>query len=336
MKKATIYVNHFYVQDRIFLDDDSFLNRDDQLEPFRKLRTRMHERGYSLRTQDFHPPEESELVLYIDVPKRLPSAKYEAKSYLVLLEPELIIPANYNRRTHKRFRKVFTWLEDLVESDSRYVKIRVPQIPPPISRVAPFEEREKLCCMIAGGKLSLHPKELYSERIRWIRWFEKRHPADFDFYGAGWERMWMTGPLYIRAINKLPFWRKLFFSNFKNYRGKVDKKFETLSKYRFSICLENGQGFRGYITEKIFDCLFSGNVPLYHGAPDITHEVPKECFIDLREFKSKEEIYERISTMSAREFNAYQESARRFLSSPRFDAFSTDRFVDTLIKNCLN
>jgi hypothetical protein len=30
--------------------------------------------------------------------------------------------------------------------------------------------------------------ELYSKRVEAIKWFEKNHPEDFDFYGIGWDR----------------------------------------------------------------------------------------------------------------------------------------------------
>jgi hypothetical protein len=33
-----------------------------------------------------------------------------------------------------------------------------------------------------------HPLELYSKRVEAIKWFEKNHPEDFDFYGIGWDR----------------------------------------------------------------------------------------------------------------------------------------------------
>ena len=56
-----------------------------------------------------------------------------------------------------------------------------------------------------------------------------------------------------------------------------------LRKYRFSFCLENSIT-NGYISEKIFDCLYAGVIPLYLGAPNINNYVNKYCFIDLRKF----------------------------------------------------
>ena len=42
----------------------------------------------------------------------------------------------------------------------------------------------------------------------------------------------------------------------------------------------------GYITEKILDCLESGIVPIYAGAPNIDRIIPNDCFIDYIDDKS--------------------------------------------------
>ena len=337
MKRACIYVNPFFVKDGVFSQDDPFLNRDNQLEPFRQLRAAFQARGYSLRTQDFHSPESSELTVYFDMPDRLPSKELLDRSYLVIFETELIRPDNWKVRKHRHFKKVFTWSESHLRDDrsNRYVKINFPQVVPSQLPDVPFKDRPKLCCLIAGGKLSIHRRQLYSERIRWIRWFEKNHPEDFAFYGAGWKRLWVTGPLWVRAVNKLPFWRKILYPPFPSYLGPVDKKLETLSKTKFSICLENGRDIEGYITEKIFDCFFAGNVPLYRGAQDIADHVPENCFIDLRQFKTREEIYEKIKTMSEAEFEGYRQRISAFLKSEKFAPFSIATFVKTIVDQCV-
>lgn len=335
MKKTCIYVNPFFIRDGVFDASDSFLNRDNQLEPYRMLKFMLAEKGFNLRTQDFHPPEESEFTIYIDMPKHLPPRRLAHKSVLVLLETELIRPDNWRLRSHNRFAKILTWSEHHLKS-SRYAKINFPQPIPAVRPRVSFEDRQKLCCLIAGGKLSLHPQQLYSERIRWIRWFEKNRPNDFDFFGAGWEKLWMTGPIWIRAINKLPLWRSLLFKDFPSYKGRIESKLETLSKYRFSICLENARGFNGYITEKIFDCFFAGNIPLYLGAPDITEKIPENCFIDLRKFNSLESAYSFISNMSAEQFNQYLKDIDSYLESDAFKPFTSKVFAETIISHCMD
>jgi hypothetical protein len=336
MRPACLYVNHFFANDEIFNAGNPVLNQNNQLEPYRRLKEAFARRGYELRTQDFHSPAASDVVLYADMPKALPRAVDAAKSYLLIFETQLIVPANWKERSHARFKKIFTWSEEKIREDRRYVKFNFPQpMPWPESEVG-FEPRTKLCCLISGGKLSLHPKELYSERIRWIKWFEKNHPQDFDLFGSGWERMWMTGPLWIRAINKLPIWRRILYPPFKSNRGRIADKFEVMENYKFAICLENARDIEGYITEKIFDCFFAGCITLYWGAPDIADKIPADCFIDLRKFSSKEQVYELMSRMSQHEFEGYQQRIRAYLKSPKFKPFTSEFFAETIVRNTID
>lgn len=70
-----------------------------------------------------------------------------------------------------------------------------------------------------------------------------------------------------------------------------------IQNYKFAICYENIKNQNGYITEKIFDCFFAGCVPIYWGAKNVTKHIPKECFIDMRDFSSFEEVYVLIKNM---------------------------------------
>jgi hypothetical protein len=67
-----------------------------------------------------------------------------------------------------------------------------------------------------------------------------------------------------------------------NYQGKLD----TLSTYKFDLAFENAIA-KDYVTEKFFDPLNSGCVPVYLGAPNIDDFAPgKNCFINVADFQS--------------------------------------------------
>ena len=68
------------------------------------------------------------------------------------------------------------------------------------------------------------------------------------------------------------------------YRGSVLVKKDVIRRYRFCICYENAHGLPGYITEKIFDCLVAGVVPVYLGWDGIRDYVPEDTFIDKKPF----------------------------------------------------
>jgi hypothetical protein len=68
----------------------------------------------------------------------------------------------------------------------------------------------------------------------------------------------------------------IFLHNDDTLKSKYnDNKRMYLQQYKFNICPENSIG-EGYCTEKIFDCLFSGCIPIYNGwsknpEPDIVN-----------------------------------------------------------------
>ena len=95
----------------------------------------------------------------------------------------------------------------------------------------------------------------------------------------------------------------------------VDNKKETMEKYKFSICYENARDIPGYITEKIFDSFFAGCVPIYWGANNILDYVPKECFVDFRDFNNYEELYKFIKNMNDIEYLKYLTNIEQYLNS---------------------
>jgi len=66
-------------------------------------------------------------------------------------------------------------------------------------------------------------------------------------------------------------------------RGRATK-LEVLGRYRFNLAFENCID-RDYVTEKWFDCLLAGCVPVYAGAPNIADFAPSpESYVDARAF----------------------------------------------------
>ena len=56
-----------------------------------------------------------------------------------------------------------------------------------------------------------------------------------------------------------------------------------------NLCFENAE-LKGWLTEKLFECLRTGTIPIYWGATDIEELVPTDCFIDMRRFADYSEL----------------------------------------------
>jgi len=307
--------------------------------PFFYLAQKLEKLGHRAATIDTDDIKKFDAVIFLDFPtlkntyfKRLIKLGLN-NMYLVILESPLIKPDNLNHKNHKYFKKIFTWSDGMVDN-KKYFKLNYShRIPEKLD--FDTSKKEKLCAMIAGNKLDHGPGELYSERIKAIRWFEKNHREDFDLFGKGWDRYNFQGKflgINIARLNRLTFLTKLLAPNYPSYRGKVKSKNETYKKYKFSICYENAEGYPGYITEKIIDCFLAGCVPVYLGDADIKAHIPENTFVDKRKFSSYEYLYNYLKNMSDKEYSGYLEAIKSFVGSGEFYPFSAEYFAETIIR----
>src|SRR5262249_1279191 len=76
-------------------------------------------------------------------------------------------------------------------------------------------------------------------------------------------------------------------------------KWDTLASYDFALCFENAR-FKGWLTEKLFDCLHTGHDPDLWGATNIAELVPPDCFIDMRWFADYSELLPRLKASTGK------------------------------------
>lgn len=291
---------------------------DSLLRPFNMLYAQAKAKGIKFRTLDLVERfDEMDAYLFMDMPSVHPlvEAAFRSKKprYLVLWENALVKPDNWLPQLHNLFEKIFTWDDTLVDN-KRYFKINYAHLFPPRPGVAHTSPR-KLCTMISCNKTSGHPMSLYRERLRAVEWFEEHAPWDFDLYGMGWDQ-----------------------SQRSSYRGSIQSKRPMLASHRFAIAYENAKKQPGYITEKIFDCFFAGTVPIYWGAPNVAEHIPSTCYIDARGFEiingggiDYPALYRYMTEMPDARYLQYLDAAAAYLQSEQAQAFTAQRFVDTII-----
>jgi len=324
----TIYNNN-----RMFNPEINAPIGDDLLYPFHYLYWAAGEKNISLSTIDTRDLSSYDAIVFLDYPgrqnrylKKLIDMKFE-NLYLFLFENDIIKPDNWDKENYRYFRKVFTWRDDLVDN-KKIFKFFLPNKIPDFVPVD-ISHKTKFCCLIAGNKKNSRPRELYSERIRAIRWFEEHQPDRFDLYGKGWD---LTLPPLLYPVKTVfqPVYHSLF-PRYPSYRGAIASKHAILEHYKFSICYENVLGIPGYITEKIFDCFFAGCIPVYLGAPNITKFIPEETFIDKRKFSGYSELFEYLDNLSDDEYRKYLTAIQDYVESGKIHPFSAEYFADTLL-----
>jgi len=313
-------------QDRIF-DGNDPAARDGVNEPYILLQQALGRQGLHLHTADVLVARG--LRPDFEIHLNAQHARTLVPAYVLLFETPHIRPLNANRNVLRRYRKVFTWRPDWIDGQ-QFLPMAFPNVFQ-IPQADGLAQRPRMVCMIAGNKACTRHdgRELYSERVKTIRWFEQNRPADFELFGPGWARpaksknlLRQVGNAARKVGNQL--WGR---TEFPSWRGKVAAKRDVLLTTRFAICYENVKDFPGYITEKIFDCFFAGCVPVYWGPSDVTSVVPPACFIDRRHFATHEALYQALSAMDDAAYRACQTAMAEFLQSPAAQPYTAAYFA---------
>ena len=311
LKFAVIPWNDAGLQDRIFIINDSKMNTDTRNNAFFDMKCAFEEKGDLFHTVDMYSSlDEIDFFCFFELDwiwlDKIVSAGYAHKMVYCNAEPPVVNPKNCSEgySFFKRFFPyILTWNNDWIDGVTVF-KRNIPYTFIENYGDVSFSERKLLTC-ISGNKKSEHPDEMYSERERVITFLENNYSDDFDFYGTGWEK-----------------------SKHSAYCGRVEKKAETYHNYKFAICFENMKNIKGYITEKIMDCLVAGVVPIYAGADDIREYVPGTCFIDYWRFSDWNDMVGFLKNMKEEEYQKYLDAAKTFIHSDMIDEFSGKRYAD--------
>ncbi len=330
------YNGNAYLQNVAF---DSQKNKGIEASIFVTLKNFLKERNISINTYDVVTKKAPFKYVYFDIPypwnfgawKIIISNK--KKNILLCNESSLIIPFNYWKIFHFFFAKIYTWYNPLVDN-KKYFKIKLPKSSTGIkTRPKKFKEKNFLV-VINKNTLPFYPfkllnffgRELYSERIMAIEFFERTIPDKFCLYGRGWNKSKKYN------LNELVFGPKIY----STYRGEIGNKIKLLSNFKYCICFENLTDVNGYVTEKIFDCLKAKCVPIYWGASDITKYIPKNCFIDFRDFGDYKKLLKYLTYLDENAYNNYIENIQKLLSNKKFtDMWFENGFAKFFLEDIL-
>ena len=134
----------------------------------------------------------------------------------------------------------------------------------------------------------------------------------------------------IRYLNEssLEFLRKKLASKRISWQGKINAELKKkyINNYKYHFVIENSSDFKGYITDKIFETFYSGTVPVYLGAENISTYIPENCFINLRDFNNVGDLYKYLSTIKEDSYDEILKNIEIFLESKESDVFSYQFF----------
>ena len=339
-KSICFKVNKAYLNNKFFKDDGN-------LDFYFKVKKHFELSGYAVGTQDIINENEASIVVTIDYRKDF--KKNKGFNILIALESIAVLPQTYSKGYLKNFDLIFTWNPDII-NNTNILPLNFTFNLDTVEFIS-FDNKKKFLCNFSANKLSNHKDELYSERLKFIEFFEKNYPDKFDLFGYGWNKAYKYPYVYeifkflnknkiLRGFSKvlinIRLFNKLLFTKYSVYRGPVISKVEILKNYKFSLCFENIKDSEGFITEKIFDCFISGVIPIYLGPKNISNIIPNNTFIDMRNFSSYEELYNYLNKIGKEEYNVYIGNIKEYLKSEQIKFYNSKWASKYFVKKTLS
>ncbi len=127
-----------------------------------------------------------------------------------------------------------------------------------------YQDNKKLICMFISSDIN------HSKRQEYL--YELMKYIHIDSYGKLFNNATIENDLGMESVLKI------------------------MSSYKFAIAFENAIA-NDYVTEKFFNPLYVGAVPVYLGAPNIEEFAPaKDCFVDVCKFESPKLLADYITS----------------------------------------
>lgn len=338
--KQAIFIDpsyDIYHKNKMFDLSNAIFNRDDQLLPFYNIKIFLEKHGIQANTADYLANNEicAEKNYYfsfgaLTYKKLLNRNNIIFKSFFIM-EPVILAPHLYKLLPEltRVFDNVYLHnidgdgysLKDVDQS-----KLRKIYWPMPYESIIDNlwdnkNRKDKLVVINGNHNPKFRKPELYSERIRAMSQLSDYDSV--DLYGRGWNKwyskqaLWPTYFLYLRKILKI-------------YKGECSSKYEILSQYNFCLCFENTP-MKGYISEKIFDCFYVGTIPIYLGDPSVETFIPKDAYIDMRDFDSYKSMLNYVNNLNKEDIQKMRMSARKFIETEFKEKYPN--FLLNLFKN---
>lgn len=349
------FYDHF-LNDRLFRFENTWT--DHWQEGNVQLYQECQQRGYQIGTWDQLPVKQADIVVFLDYPQsfetvlKIKQQTPHAHTLLMLYETPLNNPHWFNPHNHKIFDAVLTYNPHLVDNQ-RYFKLHLPiGLPPKNSTDTPFSQRIPLAIINTNHYIGLRALsrphqyldrlqtlrhagwhctfmelvssrqgDLNSSRRRLARIAEQRYPDSVDLYGRGWE-------------GRSSGWYYHFFPDrpYQLAKGPAQQdKLQLLGQYRFTIAYENFEGKVGYISEKIFDALYAGTVPVYRGDYNISQYVWPDCFVDSRKFHNEAELLDFIVNCPQTQWQEMRDAGRQYLYSEQIKQFQPQNYANSIL-----
>ena len=246
---------------------------------------------------------------------------------LIRQEPKIVLPQTYMEKNMTNF----DFIIDVGKPKSG--KLRVLNWPQDLtSYIKNPKIKNNRVVIINSNLLSLTKGENYSLRRQAINGIK-----ELDLYGYQWNNsfhkkiktFFIELKKYTLRFNLLRIKGiKYYFRYYNNYLGEVEDKRSIISMYKYCLVIENSSD---YLSEKLFDALLSGCVPIYVGPDLAKYEIPRSLFIQAQ--PNLDDIRFKINEAKKINYNEWVENLNIWLSeSETYENWSEHLFLSKILK----
>lgn len=200
------------------------------------------------------------------------------RSVLIRLEPTVVCPHNRDSVVQNEYSLIID--VGRPSSASKNAMAWPQQWPSGTPDRINANHRKNRAVLINANKISFMPGELYSLRRASFLKLDS-----VDLFGEGWnmgygEKLKHYLSCLYTALKSGQAPRlsggKYYLRKSNNWKGAPSDKHEVAKTYKFALIIENCQEF---ITEKFFDALFAGCIPIYVGPKLEEFGIPNSLYV---------------------------------------------------------
>jgi len=235
------------------------------------------------------------------------SSKRNKNHYLLSFETKSIHPSNYDISVCKQYKGVITWnskFYDLLK-DNSINAIKINGFPlmdnyNELKEFVTYENKINGITLIARIRQGFNLNgDIVNKRTEVMSTINV--PIKHVYGMKPWGDSMYKGP-----IGKV--------GTSETYPSSI-QKFQVMNKYKYNLCFENCYHdiwSWDYITEKIFDCFKSKTIPVYLGCYNIEKYIPKDLYIDYRDFKNTQDLSNYLLSLPEKQYIDMTENAYSF------------------------
>jgi hypothetical protein len=277
-------------------------------------------------------PEGGETGVYVfldfdnDPSEKLPKSASRAPAVLVRQEPKVVRPQNFRADYLEHMSMVIDVGRSPSASKSR---INWPQrwtLEHLESPKIASGERINRFAIINANKMSFVDGELYS-----LRRLMAQKSSDIDVWGFDWNMPWFRRATKAFEELMIPLKHGFgikpaaivgWFKSPLSFKGTSDDKLSTLGTYKYSLVIENSIE---YMSEKLFDSLFAGTLPIYVGPNPVEFGMPD--FVAVHASPDIDSIMKAIDQARTIDLEAWRASVLAWLKSDGVEQSWSGPFV---------